>query len=110
MVSAADETFVKRSIGGRNLYVGMTRGRTDNTALVVTETHDLAEAINILDTAIALDRADIPAVAQRRALAKHGSSQRTRQSSNRDLRDQLPTAGTPYHEIRPIPRDLGIDR
>ena len=82
-------TLATNATSGRNLYVGMTRGRTDNTALVVTETDDVAEAISILDTAIALDRADIPAVAQRRALAKQGSAQRTRQPSNRDLLDQL---------------------
>lgn len=100
-------TLATNATSGRNLYVGMTRGRTDNTALVVTETHDLAEAINILDSAIALDRADIPAVAQRRALAKQGAPHRTPQPSNHGLRDQLRTAGT-GHEIRPEPPDFGI--
>ncbi len=103
-------TLATNATSGRNLYVGMTRGRTDNTALVVTETDDLAEAISILEAAIALDRADIPAVAQRRALAKQGSPQRTRQPSNRDLRDQLPTAGTRYQQFQPKPPDLGIGR
>ncbi len=53
---------------GRGLYVGMTRGRKENTALVVTETHDIAEAHEILETALAIDRADIPATRHRRDL------------------------------------------
>jgi hypothetical protein len=100
-------TLATNATSGRNLYVGMTRGRTDNTALVVTETNDLAEALNILDNAIALDRADIPAVAQRRALAKQGAPHQTPQPSNQGVRDQLRTAGTD-HEIRPEPPDFGI--
>ena len=54
----------------RGLYVGATRGRDDNHLLVVTDTHDLAEARDVLDTVLANDRADIPAVAQRRDLAR----------------------------------------
>jgi hypothetical protein len=47
----------------------MTRGRDENIALVVTDTPDLSEAISILETAIAIDRADIPATTHRRTLA-----------------------------------------
>ena len=54
---------------GRGLYVGMTRGRNENLALVVTDTLELAEAIGILEAAIAIDRADIPATTHRRTLA-----------------------------------------
>ncbi len=86
----------------------MTRGRTDNTTLVVTETHDLAEAISILDTAIALDRADLPAVAQRRALAEQATPHPRPQPSNRDLLDQLNASQVRPHQIRPEPPDLGI--
>jgi len=53
----------------RNLYVAMTRGRQDNTVCVITETHDLGEARDILDAVIAVDRADSPATSQRRSLA-----------------------------------------
>lgn len=53
----------------RNLYVAMTRGRQDNTVCVITETHDIAEARDVLDTVLAVDRADIPATTQRRVLA-----------------------------------------
>jgi hypothetical protein len=48
----------------------MTRGRDENHALVVTDTPDLAEAISILEAAIAIDRADIPATTHRRMLAE----------------------------------------
>ena len=62
-------TLTTPATTGRNLYVGMSRGRTSNHALVVTETPELSEAISILEAAMAIDRADIPAVAHRRALA-----------------------------------------
>ena len=101
-------TLATNATSGRNLYVGMTRGRTGNTALVVTETHDLTEAINILEIAITLDRTDLPAVAQRRALAEQATPHREPQRSNRDLLDQLRTAGALHHEVRPEPPDLGI--
>jgi hypothetical protein len=52
----------------RNLYVAMTRGRQDNTVCVITDTHDIAAARDVLDTIIAVDRADVPATAQRRNL------------------------------------------
>lgn len=54
---------------GRGLYVAVTRGRQDNTVLVVTGTHDAADARAMLEAIIATDRADVPAVTQRRALA-----------------------------------------
>jgi hypothetical protein len=52
----------------RNLYVAMTRGRHDNTVCVITDTHDIADARDILDTIITIDRADTPATTQRRTL------------------------------------------
>jgi len=62
-------TLATTATTGRGLYVGMTRRRHENTALVVTDTPDLAEAISILETAISVDRADIPATTHRRTLA-----------------------------------------
>ena len=53
----------------RGLYVGMTRGRDDNHVHVVTETTDPAEARDVLECVLAHDRADVPAVTQRRDLA-----------------------------------------
>ncbi|MCU1389818.1 MAG: hypothetical protein JWL72_3156 [Ilumatobacteraceae bacterium] len=52
----------------RNLYVAMTRGRRDNTICVITDSHDIADARDVLDTIIAVDRADVPATTQRRNL------------------------------------------
>ena len=54
----------------RGLYVGVTRGRKQNMILVVTEGRDLDEARDILEGVLAVDRADIPATTQRRALAE----------------------------------------
>jgi len=62
-------TLATTATTGRGLYVGMTRGRHENTALVVTDTPDLAEAIRILAAAIAIDRAAIPATTHRHTLA-----------------------------------------
>ena len=53
----------------RGLYVAMSRGRFDNTVHVVTDTHDVAEARDTLERILANDRADLPAVSQRRELA-----------------------------------------
>ena len=63
-------TLATTATTGRGLYVGMTRGRKENHALVVTDTPDIAEAINILEAAIAVDRADVPATTVRRMLAE----------------------------------------
>ena len=61
-------TLATTATSGRGLYVGMTRGRNDNLTLVA-DTADLAHAISVLEAAIAIDRADIPATTQRRTLA-----------------------------------------
>jgi conjugative relaxase-like TrwC/TraI family protein len=54
----------------RGLYVAVTRGEQENMILVVTDTHDLADARDILERILASDRADIPATAVRRQLAE----------------------------------------
>ncbi len=48
----------------------MTRGQEDNSVRVVTETRDVAEARDILEGIMTSDRADVPAIAQRRQLAQ----------------------------------------
>jgi hypothetical protein len=53
----------------RGLYVAATRGRHDNRIHVITEHHDPIEVREILDGVLAHDRADSPAVTQRRYLA-----------------------------------------
>jgi len=63
----------------RGLYVAMTRGRESNTVLVITDTHDIAEARDVLDRILTADRADTPAVTQRRNLdQQQPRPQRTR--------------------------------
>ncbi len=54
----------------RGLYVAATRGRVDNLLCVVTDSDDVAEARDTLERILAYDRADIPAVTQRRTLAE----------------------------------------
>lgn len=54
----------------RGLYSGVTRATDENLILVVTETHNLAEARSVLEAVLAADRSDVPAVAQRRELAQ----------------------------------------
>ena len=61
--------LASRATTCRNLYVAMTRGRQDNTVCVITETHDISEARDILDAVLTIDRADVPATTQRRILA-----------------------------------------
>jgi conjugative relaxase-like TrwC/TraI family protein len=53
----------------RGLYVAATRGRDENRIHVITEYDDLAEARDVLESVLAHDRADSPAVTQRRHLA-----------------------------------------
>jgi conjugative relaxase-like TrwC/TraI family protein len=53
----------------RGLYVAATRGRDENLLCVITDNDDVAQARDVLEGILALDRADVPAVTQRRALA-----------------------------------------
>jgi hypothetical protein len=54
----------------RGLYVAVTRGRDDNQIHVITQSHDITEAREVLERIVAVDRADIPAVTQRQRLAE----------------------------------------
>ncbi len=54
----------------RNLYVALTRGRTNNTVCVITDNHDPDEALDILEHVLATDRADTPAATHQRQLAQ----------------------------------------
>ncbi|MEN9647066.1 MAG: hypothetical protein RL238_3735, partial [Actinomycetota bacterium] len=79
---------------GRGLYVGMTRGRDDNRVYVVTDTHEMSEARDVLEGIVASDRADIPAVVQRRQLAQQ---------------DRLPPRPQPRCEVPDWFHDLRAD-
>ncbi len=61
-------TVVTAATTHRSLYVGATRGRDLNRLLVVVEDPDLAR--DTLEELLTNDRADLPAVAQRRHLAR----------------------------------------
>ncbi len=63
-------TLATSATTARGLYVAMTRGQQENLVLVVTDSHDLDEARDVLETILATDRADVPATTQRRELAK----------------------------------------
>jgi hypothetical protein len=69
----------------RSLYVGATRGRQENRLLVVTDDADLAR--DVLEEVLTNDRADTPAVAQRRHLARQEP-----RSYTRDAEEALATA------------------
>ncbi len=85
----------------RGLYVGVSRGRRDNKILVVTESHDLDDARDILEYVLASDRADIPATTQRRRLAEMDA--RPSRAPRAALRD--PAVARPASEQRrPRPR------
>ena len=53
----------------RGLYVAVTRGQAENLICVVTDTHDINDAIDVLEQILATDRADHPATRIRRELA-----------------------------------------
>jgi conjugative relaxase-like TrwC/TraI family protein len=85
----------------RGLYVGATRGREDNRMYVVTESPDPAEARSVLEAVIAVDRVDVPAVTQRRALAGHHPPS----PPALDLPDVIPAWLPPYGAALEARRD-----
>jgi conjugative relaxase-like TrwC/TraI family protein len=74
----------------RGLYVAATRGREENWIHVITDTPDVAEARDILDGILAVDRADIPAVTQRQRLAQQDIPQRSTRRAARSGRCPIP--------------------
>jgi conjugative relaxase-like TrwC/TraI family protein len=74
----------------RGLYVAATRGRDDNVICVVTDSNELAEARDTLEAILAFDRADIPAVTQRRSLADQQPPISARQRQAATPRCEIP--------------------
>ena len=74
----------------RGLYVAATRGRHDNVLCVVTDSDDIAKARDILETILAFDRADIPAITQRRTLSQQQPAEAWRQPSEPAGRCEIP--------------------
>ena len=66
-------TLISTATTARGLYVAMTRGRNENVALVITDTHDSADARDVLEGILAVERVDVPATVQRRTLAAAGT-------------------------------------
>ncbi len=62
--------LVSPATSRRGLYVAATRGSERNIMCVVTDSHDIAEASDILEAILATDRSDIPGTTQRRILAQ----------------------------------------
>ncbi|MEY4174741.1 MAG: hypothetical protein RI900_1906 [Actinomycetota bacterium] len=94
----ASITLAGSATTGRGLYVAMTRGRADNRVYVVTDTHDMSDARDVLEGIVASDRADIPAVVLRRELA-----QQDRQRPRPQPRCQIPDW---FHELRADAADI----
>ena len=109
----ASVTLATPATTGRGLYVAITRGQQDNRAYVVTDTHDLAEARDVLEAIVTSDRADVPATVQRRHLAQYDHQPPRLQPRCQvpdwyhDLRDE---AGVEYRQAREALEDSNIAR
>lgn len=67
--AAGSVTLATPATTCRGLYVAVTRGQAENLICVVTDTHDIADAVDVLEQILATDRADHPAARTRRELA-----------------------------------------
>jgi hypothetical protein len=84
-ITLASETTTRRG-----LYVAVTRGRDENRIHVLTESADVTEARDVLEAILAVDRADILAVTQRRQLAEQHPRQPAPTSPTRSGRCDVP--------------------
>ena len=78
----------------RGLYVAVTRGRDENVICVITDSDDIAEARDVLEGILAVDRADIPAVTQRRSLAQQLRDHEPRAARTSRLHDASSRTGS----------------
>ncbi len=79
----------------RGLYVAATRGRDENVICVVTDSDDPAEARDTLEAVLATDRADTPAVTQRRTLAQQQPPARSQPATTGSSRSGPARSGEP---------------
>ena len=89
----------------RGLYVAATRGRDTNTLCVVTDSDDVAEARDVLEAVLAVDRADVPATTQRRTLAQ--TAPRPASSPDQAVRGAGVVPGRPRRRPTRPPRRRG---
>jgi conjugative relaxase-like TrwC/TraI family protein len=103
-------TLVTAATTHRSIYVGATRGRDLNRLLVVTEDPDLAR--DVLEEVLTNDRADLPAVAQRRYLAQQEPLHTRRMAeerlaaARRDHADAVRRAGPYVGPLHAAEREL----
>ena len=83
--------LVSEATTRRGLYVGATRGREENLILVITESHDLDEARDILERVLTNERADLPAITQRRTLTQEARPAATPSRPRFEPRCEIPT-------------------
>lgn len=75
-------TLVTAATTLRSLYVGATRVREENRLVVVTPTDE--DARDVLERVLAIDRVDVPAVAQRRVLTEQARGSRADSTDSRE--------------------------
>ena len=91
-------TLIDELAGWRSLYVGMTRGRRNNTAYVIVEEPD-DTAREVLERALRRDRADLGALAIQRQLA--ADARRITQRRVRELQaERAKLTDSPEHHAR----------
>ena len=78
----------------RGVYVAVTRGSDENVICVITDSNDIAEARDVLEGIVAIDRADVPAVTQRRSLAHQSRDYRRTRSPHHRLHDARSRTGS----------------
>ncbi len=76
-------TLIDELAGFRSFYVGMTRGRVDNRAYVVSE--DERSAREVCERAMLRDRADLGVLAQQRAIDELDRTRKARAVPERNL-------------------------
>lgn len=94
-------TLVTAATTHRSLYVGATRGRDENRLCVVTT--DDTDARDVLEHVLTNDRVDIPAVAQRRALAEQARGEGAHEDSTAGLERELARARHKLNEAERAP-------
>ena len=90
----------------RGLYVAATRASDENVICVITDSDDVAEARDVLEGIVALDRADVPAVTQRHTLAQQARHHRPA-SCARLRRGARSRNGSRHSSPTPTPRSHG---